>query len=98
MADEKGVSSILNTAWRHPISAINLVMLLIGGTGFYHSIQGRLDQQERVNVQLRKEIDDIKNKAETKFDQIQADMSELKAGIRGVDASLQFLIRQNTRP
>jgi hypothetical protein len=93
--------------WRliaeNPISAFNAAAIIVGGAGVYYSNEARMNAMElrvaRIE-QLQREdttASNVKDERTTaKIESITRDMSDIKVTVRGIEASVQFLVRQAT--
>jgi hypothetical protein len=96
-------SPIIRLILENPISAFNTAAIIFGGGMVYSSNESRMsamgDRVTRLEIQIRDEAaaGNVKDDRTTqKIESITRDMSDIKATVRGIEASVQFLVRQAT--
>lgn len=62
------------------------------------SVSDRINSAQVDQKKLETRVERVEEKAAEKLEQVQRDLSDVKAVVRGIDASLQIIIRQNASP
>jgi hypothetical protein len=85
----------------NPISALNTAAIIFGGGFVYASNEARMEKMEArvVQVELRQREDAVSSslkddRSAQKVDGIARELGDVKVAVRGIEASVQFLVRQ----
>jgi hypothetical protein len=102
-AGAKDRSPIIRLILENPISAFNTAAIIFGGGMVYSSNESRMsamgDRVTRLEMQMREEAvagNQKDDRTTQKIENITRDLSDVKATVRGIEASVQFLVRQAT--
>lgn len=97
----KGRHPIIRLIIENPISAINTAAILFGGGFVYSSNENRIKDVEtrvvRMEQRMREDNTEqtIKDeRAALKVESITRDLGDVKVTVRGIEASVQFLVQQ----
>jgi uncharacterized lipoprotein YajG len=97
----QGRHPIVRLIIENPISALNTAAILFGGGFVYASNESRMEKMETRVVAMEQRIreDNIAatvkdDRATQKVEVITRDLNDVKVAVRGIEASVQFLVRQ----
>lgn len=96
-----GRHPIIGLILENPISAINTAAIIFGGGLVYSSNENRMEKMETRIVRIEQQVrDDITvanvnaDRTTQKVEAITRDLSDVKITVRGIEASVQFLVQQ----
>jgi hypothetical protein len=99
-----GRHPIVRLIIENPISAINTAAILFGGGFVYASNESRMEKMEArvLIVEQRVREDNIAanikdDRATQKVEGIARELNDVKVTVRGIEASVQFLVQQEQR-
>jgi hypothetical protein len=100
-AGPQGRHPIVRLILENPISALNTAAILFGGGFVYASNESRMEKMEARVVTMEQRVRDdavasnVKDdRATQKVDGIARELNDVKVAVRGIEASVQFLVRQ----
>ncbi len=97
---------LVEAAARHPRVIINIIAALVSGgmvagAGYYairddlKNVDEANKRNERAIVKVEARVNEIEKSASNKLEGVQRDVSDVKASIRGIEASMRILLDQN---
>lgn len=102
MADDEGGARLLGAMAKNPISAINLAAMIVLGSFVWFQSRADLDRlaeraarADAAVAQLSGRVERVEQETTTKLDAVKADIADIKATLRGVQTSLEFIVRQS---
>lgn len=107
---DTNAAKILDTIIKHPITGATMIGAVILSTTAWLSVKNDIQrindlvtQDRQTSQELKLRVDKIEEKTTEKLDRMQGDIGDMKATVRGLDASIQGLnrnieiyIRQNS--
>lgn len=99
---DEAASEILSTVLKHPLTAASMIAAVAFSVYAWASVRTDISKINDLVVQdrdsmraLTTRVDKVEEKTAEKLEKVQSDVSDVKATVKGIDASIQILIRRD---
>lgn len=98
MATDKR-NPIIEAALKAPLSAANLVMVVVGGCSVWYALTARVEAQQVALVELKARVADDKREGDADTKDLRKGLTDLQATMAEVSTNIKWLVRNSpTRP
>lgn len=92
MAAEKR-NAIVEAALRAPLSAVNLVAVIVGGCSVWYGLTGKVEAQQAALSKLETRVTEDRKEGDADTRELRKGLTDLQATMREVSTNIQWLVR-----
>lgn len=95
MATAEKRNPIVEAALRAPLSAVNLLAVIVGGCSVWYALTARVEAQGVVLTKLEARVVDDKKEGDQDTKELRKSISDLQATVIEMSTNIKWLVRNN---